>query len=367
MKGIWIYQHLLPPIAEEARLTLGEGNTPLVRSRYIGKALGLENLFFKLENLNPSGSYKDRFAAMAVSKLVEQGVHVCLATSSGNTGAALAAYCAVADIPCIMAIVDGAPDGKLQQMQVYGASTLMIRDFGKSPAVTTEVMAGLQELAKKYGTGVQISAYCYCPEAMQGVQTIAYEIAEVLHRPAQVFVPAGGGGLTFAIARGFAKWETYKSISDRNIVHCVQPIGNDTIVSALAEGRDTAQSASESKTAISGLQVPNVLDGDEVIQACRQTGGTGFSVHDKTVFECQDLLAKKEGIYCEPAGAVALAGVLKAVESGAIDKRQPVVCIVTGHGFKDPLSVQQIAAKAESSYIESVKELMDYLSMKIKS
>src|SRR5690606_34975203 len=100
---------------------LGEGNTPLVKSRQLGPALGLPNLYFKLEMLNPSGSYKDRFAASAVSELLDKDLKFCLATSSGNTGAALAAYCAAADIKCFLAIVDGAPSGKLQQMQVYGA------------------------------------------------------------------------------------------------------------------------------------------------------------------------------------------------------------------------------------------------------
>src|SRR5690606_21319120 len=111
--------HLLPDMREKSRITLGEGGTPLLKSRHIGSVLGLNNLYFKLEMLNPSGSYKDRFAAAAVSQLAGQSVSFCLATSSGNTGAALAAYCGAAGIPCYIAIVDGAPSGKLQQMQIY--------------------------------------------------------------------------------------------------------------------------------------------------------------------------------------------------------------------------------------------------------
>src|SRR5690606_28662401 len=106
---------------------------------------------------------KDRFAAMAVSVLKQEQAQFCLATSSGNTGAALAAYCAAANLPCLLTIVDGAPQGKLQQMQVYGAATLMVRMFGKDPVISASVMSTLSTLAHAGGGSVQISAFCYSP------------------------------------------------------------------------------------------------------------------------------------------------------------------------------------------------------------
>lgn len=342
-------------------MSLGEGHTPLVKSRFIGPALGLDNLYFKLENLNPTGSYKDRFAAMALSRFVQQGVKVCLATSSGNTGAALAAYCAAAQLPCIMAIVDGAPEGKLQQMRLYGAATLMVKDFGRSPEVTDQVMTMLGRLAEEQQTSVQISAYCFCPEAMEGVQTIAYEIAEAFDEGAQVFVPAGGGGLTLAVARGFERWKQQHETAGHHVVHCVQPEGNDTIVSALASGQMHPTAVPHSATAISGLQVPNVLDGLEVIAACRRSGGTGFGVQDEHVWECQDWLAKKEGIFCEPAGAVALAGVRRALAEGSLPSKQPVVCLVTGHGFKDMQRSSVMASTSGNAYLANEAELKNYI------
>lgn len=361
MKGIWTYSDLLPAVEESARLLLGEGCTPLVKSRSIGPSLGLNNLYFKLENLNPSGSYKDRFAAMAVSAMLEKGVKVCLATSSGNTGAALSAFCALAGIPCVLAIVDGAPQGKLQQMQLYGAATLMIRDFGKLPETTERVMEMLRSLSIECGTAVQISAYAFCPQAMQGVQTIAYEIAETLNAPAQVFVPAGGGGLTLAVARGFKVWQQAKNVDHAYTVHCVQPEGNATIAGPLLRGGHQASAITRSETGISGLQVPNVLDGNEVISACRNSGGTGFLVSDFSVFECQQWLAKKEGIYSEPAGAVALAGVISAVTGNQINKDQPVVCMVTGHGFKDPEATRRMAEQSDHKYLTDEAGIRDYV------
>jgi threonine synthase len=115
------------------------------------------------------------------------------------------------------------------------------------------------------------------------------------------------------------------------------------------------------------LQVPNVIDGDEVLDACRATGGTGYAVSDDEVYECQENLAKMEGIYCEPAGAVGLAGVSKAVKNGEINKKDDVVCLVTGHGFKDPVSAAKIAKKSNGSYFENANETFEYIKSHIKN
>ncbi|HUZ58847.1 MAG TPA: pyridoxal-phosphate dependent enzyme [Hanamia sp.] len=368
MKGIWKYCHLLPHIEEDAKLTLGEGNTPLVKSKQLGKLLGLDNLYFKLEIVNPSGSYKDRFAVCAIADLIQKNSGICIATSSGNTGSALAAYSAAAGIKCYLAIVDGAPVGKIQQMQVYGAETLMIKDFGIDPNITIEVANGLNEIARIQGIPVHISAYHYSPLAMAGVQTISYEIAEEI--PAfngHIFSPAGGGGLTFAIIKGFNKWKEINPQFKIPKIHCVQPEGNDTISGPLRNGLINAHAVSKSRTSISGLQVPNVIDGDEVLAGCRATGGTGYTVTDDDVYECQESLAKMEGIYCEPAGAVALAGVLKAVKNREIDKKDDLVCLVTGHGFKDPVSASKISKKSSGNYFNTANETFQYIKSQIKN
>src|SRR5882757_1870866 len=128
--SIWHYADLLPPTPPHARMTLGEGGTPLLRSRQIGPSLGLKRLYFKLEIANPTSSYKDRFAAAAVSDMLARGAKLCLATSSGNTGAALSAYCAAAGIACYIAVVDSAPRNKLRHMMAYGARIYTLRGFG---------------------------------------------------------------------------------------------------------------------------------------------------------------------------------------------------------------------------------------------
>lgn len=338
-------------------VSLGEGNTPLVRSRSIGPALGLKNLYFKLENLNPTGSYKDRFAAALVSEMVELGQKYCIATSSGNTGAALAAYCAAAQIKCVIVVVDGAPVPKLKQMQLYGARLLMIHGFGKSAEVTDVVMNHLQKVSGALNLPLPISAYRFCPSGMAGVEGIAHEILDALPGSVEIFVPAGGGGLTLAVARGvMAKDRLAK-------VHCVQPEGNDTIASSLRAGVP-ASGVAHSTTLISGLQVANVLDGHEVIAACRQLGGTGQVILDTSALHWHKELAFREGIFCEPAGAVALAGVEQAVLHGELDPDASIVCLVTGSGFKDMATVEsgfglkQVAPESVETAWEQLSEIL---------
>lgn len=321
---------------------MGEGNTPLIRSRSIGPALGLRELWFKYEGANPTGSYKDRFAVAAVSRLVEQGKRLCLGTSSGNTGAAVAAYCARAGISCHLAIVEGAPEGKLRQMRAYGADLLRIRGFGTSPAVTQEVMQGLAKLAADLNGGVEVSAYALSPHGMAGVESLGHELAAALQdRNFEVFSPAGGGGLTLAVARGL------RTAGARAAVHCVQPEGNDTIAGPLRRG-ETKAIAQDSLTQISGLQVGAVLDGNEVIAACRASGGQGHVVRDVAVWAMQARLAREEGVFCEPAGAVALTGLVEAVRNEDVDTHAPVVCLVTGSGFKDERSVLRMTGVDET-------------------
>jgi threonine synthase len=337
--GIWKWVDRLgdvPP--ERSRLTLGEGNTPLVPSRRIGPALGLTNLFFKLESSNPTGSYKDRFAVAAISHLLDRGIANCLATSSGNTGAALAAACAVADIPLHLAIVESAPDDKLRQMLSYGAKLSRLRGFGLDPETSATIFAGLRRLSLRRGWRLEVSAYAISPDGMRGVETIAHELDEQLgSRIDHVFLPAGGGGLCLAVARGFAHCQGEPAI------HCVQPEGNDTIAGVLRQGGIHGRRADPCTTTISGLQVPNVLDATEVIAACRASGGNGHLVTDIGIYELQGRLAREEGIFSEPAGAVALAGALQAVAVGEIEREAGIVCVVTGSGFKDGISLAKMA------------------------
>jgi threonine synthase len=342
--SLWRWLDLAARIPAEARVSLGEGETPVLRSRRIGPSLGLHRLYFKIESTNPTGSYKDRFAAMAVSYMNALGQQRCIATSSGNTGAALAAYCAAAGIVCEIAIVETAPDSKLRQMLAYGAAIYRVRGFGLDADITAQTFAHLSRQAEQPDAALQISAYHYSPVGMAGVQSIAYELAEQIEgRIDHVFCPAGGGGLTLAMARGFDVLAQQSGSAASPRIECVQPLGNNTIAGPLRAGADNAQKV-PCTSKISGLQVPDVIDGQETLAACRRSGGTGHLVEDAAVWATQARLAREEGIFCEPAGATALAGALQAVQSGEIASDATVVCLVTGSGFKDPPSIERMVA-----------------------
>ena len=361
MKGIWKYRDSISLPEHFEPLSLGEGNTPLVRSRNIGPALGMDHLYFKLETANPTGSYKDRFASVAISQVLAEKGSLCLATSSGNTGAALAAYSAMAGIPCQIAIVDGAPEGKLKQMRAYGAALWMIKGFGTDSRITEKTFEKLSYIARNRNTNIQVSAFKYCPVGMLGVATISYEIAEALEYPDHVFVPAGGGGLCLAIARGFFSWK--KKYKDYPLpkVNCVQPQGNDTIAGNLRKGLEKAKAIAKSRTKISGLQVANVIDGNETLKACAALKGLGILVSDKSVYQCQRLLATQEGIYAEPAGAVAMAGLKWSLENGEIAPHEKAVCIITGNGFKDTPSTDEIIKNNPVRYLDSIQSLERFI------
>jgi threonine synthase len=296
---------------------------------------------FKLESCNPSGSYKDRFVAAQVNEMCARGIRSCLATSSGNTGSALAAYCARYEIRCAVIVNEHAPAGKLAQMQAHGARVIRVRGFTASPEVTTEVYATLERFSLKTGAPLVVSAYRYCPKGMAGVESLGRELREVPDLK-HVFVPVGGGGLYSAVCRGLDNSDVR--------VHAAQPEACSTVVASWKRGEDLILPV-ESRTRISGLAVPFDIDASLALRLLRGNGGMGFAVTDEDVFEAQRMLLEQEGIYCEPAGAAALAAARMARTQDKIGEHEPVVCLVTGHGFKDPESIADAAARFPSSVI----------------
>ena len=333
------------------RATLGEGNTPLIPSVSIGPKLGLKNLYFKLENCNPTGSYKDRFIAAEITRLLNERVTACVATSSGNTGASLASYCARYGIRCSIIVSPETPPGKLVQMRAHGSRLFLVKHFIASAEVTSKVLATLERLSGERNLALVVSAYRYCPEGMRGVESISTELAEQLSEQLSerlsgqrggidhVFVPVGGGGLFTAVCRGFEH-----APGPRPKVHVVQPRGCPTVVDAFERGVDVVR-AVESTTKISGLSVPFDADATLALNTLRKNGGHAFGVEDEEVYEAQRLMLAEEGIYCEPAGATALAGLRRAVAKEMVQRDDTIVCPVTGHGFKDPESIGKAAEK----------------------
>jgi len=187
---------------------------------------------------------------------------------------------------------------------------------------------------------------------MTGVQSIAFELEEQLQAINYIFCPAGGGGLTLSVARGFEILLKLNKIEHFPRIHCVQPIGNDTMASAIRKGLNGGKEV-QCETEISGLQVPNLLDADAVITHLKNRNGQGHLVHDEFVFTVQKKLASEEGIFSEPAGATALAGLYEAVKRDEVDANDHIVCLVTGSAFKDTISLGKMASSGKHYKMES--------------
>lgn len=319
------------------QVTLGEGNTPMVESART------PGVWFKLETSNPTGSYKDRFAAGEIGRVVGEGLTAVVATSSGNTGAALAACSARYGIRCTIVVAEDAPAGKLMQMQAHGAQVIRVPGFTVDPQLTIEVMDLLKRVSVERGMALAISAYRYCPVGMQRVESIGAEITGKVPK-AHIFVPVGGGGLCSAVIRG--------CVGTGAKVYAVQPERCNTVVTAWERGVETIE-AVQSSTKISGLSVPFDIDASLLVKLLKETGGKALTVSDEAVWSAQGRMLSEEGIYCEPAGATALAGALRARELGWIADGDEVVCLVTGHGFKDPNSIAAAAGRFPDKRVDA--------------
>jgi threonine synthase len=333
------YARFLPQVGGAGPVDLGQGFTPLVRSRAIGPQAGIADLRFKLEGLNPSGSYKDRFAGLAIGLARAAGARMVVATSSGNTGAALAAFAAAAGMGCSLYVSENAPQGKLDQMLAYGADVFRVDRFTIDAAESALISAMLEAETRARGLELFITAYAISPVPMEGIKTIAYELHEQAGAISDVFLPVGGGGLHVACARGFADLLADGALKRSPRMHVVQPTGNDTVATPLQQGHPTARVVTTSTT-ISGLGVGYVLDGTVAIQHARTTGGQGWLIDEDETRAVQRRLAVEEGILVEPAGAVAVAGALMAARQGTLNAAATVVCTLTGHGFKDPATLR---------------------------
>jgi threonine synthase len=357
--GIWRHRDVLPPVDPVNAVSLGEGDTPLVPlSPAVGQLTGVASVLAKAEHRNPTGSFKDRIAAVAVALAADTGMRGCLGTSSGNGGAALAAYSAAARQLAVLAIRSDVVAAKLREIRAFGAIAALVdpgRDDGAAlDAKTTKVAA----LAAESGFLPFITAFRFSPEAMRGAATIAVEIAESAPRTTAIYAPVGGGGLLTAL------WLGYRLTRDRlpgrppRLVG-VQPTGCATLGRALAGGPPGLDRPLSTK--VSGLQVSLLLDADSATAAVRESGGHAVEVEDEEIAAAQRLLARQEGLLVEPAGATALAGVLADARAGRLGGEDHIVIVLTGAGHKDLVALDRLAAEPADSADPGLADLLGRL------
>lgn len=354
LPGIWRYAAHLPLNDRAHIVSLGEGGTPLLRSAHLGPARDLENLYFKNDSLNPTGSYKDRISSVGISQLVEQGKDTWVSTSSGNAGASTAAYGVRAGVNGYLFTLERAPRAKIGQIIAYGPTLRSVRGLGYDPAVEDATWENCARLCERRGWMMMITACSYNPLGMEGAKTIAFEICESLGQsaPDVVYVPVGGGGLLTMIYKGFQEWQAAGYIDRLPRMVSVQATGCDAVTQAWQNG-GPLQALDDCTSMVSGIILTNPPDGELVLQALRDSGGWAVSVPDADAYQAQAELANREGLFVEPAAATTWGAIQADHQSGRLASEDVVVAVLTGVGFKDSAAVQRITEHVELPIIDA--------------
>ncbi|RLG82495.1 MAG: threonine synthase, partial [Thermoprotei archaeon] len=335
--SMWRYFELLPPSSKQYIVTLGEGGTPLIKAKRLAEHLRLKNLYLKDETRNPTGSFKDRCMSVSVSMAIEFGFNKAVIASSGNAAAALAAYGAKAGIDVIAFVPDFASYGKIAQLLYYGAKVIKV----KWTTVEDPTVKMMKLVVEKYGFYPSPSFGPFNPYQIEGPKTISFEIIEQLGWgiPDQIFIPTGAAALLTGVYRGFRDFNELGWVDGYPKLVAVQSIGNMPFVRAWIERQDPMNIRpwdKPPKTIATGLEDTFPLDGDAGLRALYTTKGYGAAVEDELILKAMKMLASLEGIFAEPSGAAGLAGLIKAIDDGMVDKDETIIVLVTGHGLKDP-------------------------------
>ena len=316
------YRDHLPVNDDTPIISLGEGNTPLIRLKNIPKLLGKNvDIYVKYEGLNPTGSFKDRGMTMAVTKAVEEGSTAIICASTGNTSAAAAAYAARAGITAFVLIPEGKiAMGKLAQAMMYGAITLQIRgNFDEG-----------MELVKQVAEHAPVTIVnSINPFRLQGQKTAAFEIVEELGRaPDYHCLPVGNAGNITAHWMGYSEYKNAGVVGSAPKMVGYQAAGSAPFM--------RGGPVTNPETVATAIRIGNPQSWDKAWALQKESGGWFDELTDAEILAAQKLLAQKEGVFCEPASAASLGGAMRDIQSGKIPEGSTVVCTLTGNGLKDP-------------------------------
>jgi len=339
----WRYFELLPIIDKSNIVSINAGMTPLVRAEKLGKELGLNNLYIKNDSVNPTFSFKDRPAGVAISKAKEFGLSSVGCASTGNLASATAAHAAKGDFPCYIFAPSDIEHAKITQALSYGANYISV------DGTYDDANRIAAQIGDSKGVGiVNINMRSYYVE---GSKTLAYEVAEQLdwQVPDQLIVPTGSGAMLNAICKGFEELETVSLVDKVSEMHmnCAQAHGCAPIVDAFKNNSDDVIPVEEPDTVAKSLAIGDPGDGRYVLKRLKQYNGIAQESNNKEILDAILLLAKTEGIFTEPAGGVSIAVLKKMVDDGRIDKDETTVCYVTGNGLKATESIMQVLTKPE--------------------
>ena len=326
------YRKYLPVSDKTPIITLLEGDTPLIKAENLSKSLFGKNskteIYLKYEGLNPTGSFKDRGMTMAVSKAKEEGFKAIMCASTGNTSASAAAYAARGGLKCIVLIPKGSIAlGKLSQALIHGAQVIAVEgNFDQA----LDIVRGITE---KYPIKLVNSIN---PFRIEGQKTASFEICDVLGMPPDFQVmPVGNAGNITAYWKGYKEYFNLKKIKKLPVMCGFQANGSAPIVKG--------KPVKNPHTIATAIKIGNPASWESAIKARDESKGLIDSVTDKEIISAYKMLAAIEGVFAEPASAASIAGLVKLVKAGYFNVQRTtssgkrvIVCILTGHGLKDP-------------------------------
>jgi threonine synthase len=327
----------LPLTQRTPHLTLGEGDTPLIAAPTLARDIGCAELWLKFEGQNPTGSFKDRGMVVAVAKAVEEGAHSAVCASTGNTSASAAAYCAAAGMRCNVVVPEGKVAlGKLAQAVAHGARIVVLR--GNFDAALSRV----REIAQRTGIALLNSVN---PHRIEGQKTAAFEITEALGEvPHAVALPVGNAGNISAYWRGFCELGP-----SRPVMLGFQASGAAPLVSGTP--------VANPETIATAIRVGNPVSWKMAVEAQRDSGGLFAAVTDAEILAAYRRLSSEAGVFCEPASAAGVAGLLRLAQEKRSFAGQTIVAVLTGHGLKDPQSAVDAAAGIGPAIADDISTL----------
>jgi len=339
------YRDRLPVHDDTRIISLGEGNTPLIRLSNIPRLLEKDvDIYVKYEGLNPTGSFKDRGMTMAVTKAVEDGSKAIICASTGNTSASAAAYAARAGITAFVLIPDGKiAMGKLAQAMMHGSVIIQIKGNFDD---------GMQ-LVKEIGSEVPVTIVnSINPYRLQGQKTAAFEIVEELEgAPDFHCLPVGNAGNISAHWMGYSEYFEQGIVGKRPQMVGYQASGAAPFL--------RGEMVDEPETVATAIRIGHPQSWDKAWAVQKESNGWFDECSDEEILAAQKMLSTNEGIFCEPASAASLAGAIRDIKSGKIPEGSKIVCTLTGHGLKDPdTAISQCSGGIHTvdATLESVKK-----------
>jgi threonine synthase len=327
------YRHFLPVTLDTPPLSLGEGFTPLVHARTLGRAIGCPLLHLKLEGSNPTGSFKDRGMVVAVAKALEEGARAIICASTGNTSASAAAYGAACGLDVVVILPAGRiAAGKLLQAQAAGARVVAVEgNFDEALRVVRE-MADQPDGEHRVTLVNSVNPY-----RLEGQKTAAFEVCEDLGgAPDYLAIPVGNAGNISAYWQGFREYRATGIVESVPVMLGFQAAGAAPLV--------LGHRVERPETVATAIRIGDPASADKARAARDESGGRIEAVTDDEILAAYRDLVRLEGIFCEPASAASVAGVRKLAAAGDIDPGATIVCVLTGHGWKDPDTGARLAA-----------------------